>query len=196
MAVTLHPPDNPKRFRITRTWKGTEHQRFVPIGKDINKARKLAEELDASLAQRQRAYHLRREMEGLNVLRPGGGIIGVQHEIIRRSDRKPFARFHCKFEQNGEVIFKDFVINATRSFDEAFQLAVEFIADKRGVDKDSAVFQRMMDSKSHYQKLGLLLHDQKALAQASDDDAWVRKLSQEVACFQRKRNNRIISGHQ
>lgn len=195
MAITLHPPENPKRFRITRTWKGREHQRFVPFGKDINKARKLAEELDASLAQRQRAYQLLREMDGLTVLRAGGGIIGVQHERIRRSDRKPFERFHCKFEQNGEVIFKDFTINSTRSFDDAFRLAVEFIADKRGVDKDSALFQRMMDSKPHYQKSHSFLHKPNAPTRDPEVNAWAHRLSQEVACFERKQNNRVISGN-
>lgn len=70
MAITLHPPENPQRFRITRTWKGNEYQVFVPFGKDINKARKEAELLDEKLAQRQRAYRLRRELDGLHVLRP------------------------------------------------------------------------------------------------------------------------------
>jgi len=196
MAITLHPPENPKRFRVTRTWKGLEHQRFVPFGKDINKAWKLAEELDASLAQRQRAYQLLREMDGLTVLRAGGGIIGVQHETIRRSDRKPFERFHCKFEQNGVVIFKDFVINSKRSFDDAFRMAVEFIAAMRSVDKSSPLFQQMMASKPHYQKLSLPLNDPKVLARESEEDEWVYRLSQEVACFEQKRKRRVISGNQ
>lgn len=194
MAVTLHPPDNPKRFRITRTWKGVEYQTFVPFGKDINKARKLASELDESLAQRQRAYQLRREIEGLNVLRPGGGIIGLQHHRIQRGDRKPFERFHCRLEKDGKITFKDFVINASRSFDEAFRLAVEFIAEMRGVDKASAIFQRMLDSKSHYEKIDPRLGDIKTLSQPFEEDDLYRHLSQEVACFEQKRKRRIISG--
>lgn len=196
MAVTLHPPDHPKRFRITRTWKGVEYQTFVPFGKDINKARKIADDLDASLAQRQRAYQLRREIEGLNVLRPDGGIIGLQHNRMKRSDRKPFERFHCRIEKGGKITFKDFVINASRSFDEAFRLAVEFIAERRGVVKNSALFKRMLAAKSFYEKMNSSpLNERSSCRNSSDETELFRQLSQEVACFEQKRNRRVIKGH-
>lgn len=194
MAVTLHPPENPKRFRITRTWKGVEYQTFVPFGKDKNKARKRADELDQSLAQRQRAYQLRREIEGLNVLRPDGGIIGLHHHRIKRSDRKPFERFHCRIEKDGKITFKDFVINSTRSFDDAFRLAAEFIAEMRGVEKGGSLFQRMLGSKAHYQKNDSGLNDGQSLRQSNEDEELYFLLSQEVASFVQKRRQRVISG--
>lgn len=194
MAVTLHPPGNPKRFRITRTWKGVENQKFVSFGKDKRKARRLADELDESLAQRQRAYQLRREIEGLNVLRPDGGIIGLQHHRIQRSDRKPFERFHCRIEKGGKVTFKDFVINATRPFDDAFRLAVEFIAEMRGVEKNSGLFQRMLDTMPHYEKVDAASTGRKKLPQSSEEEELYFLLSQEAASFEQKRKRRVISG--
>lgn len=194
MAVTLHPPGNPKRFRITRTWKGVEYQTFVPFGKNINKARKLADELDESFAKRQRAYQLRREIEGMNVLRPGGGIIGLQHHRIQRSDRKPFERFHCRIEKGGKITFKDFVINAKRPFDDAFRLAVEFISEMRGVEKNSAIFQRMLDTKPHYEKTDSSLTGEKTHPQASEEEDLYLLLSQEAARFEQNRKRRVISG--
>lgn len=195
MAVTLHPPENPKRFRVTRTWKGVEYQTFVPFGKDLNKSRKVADELDQSLAQRQRAYQLRREIEGLHVLRPDGGIIGLQHHKIKRCDRKPFERFHCRLEKNGKITFKDFVINASRPFDYAFRLAVEFIAEMRGVEKNSALFQRMLAAKPYYEKIDTSLSERRELSQPAFDDELYRQLAQEVACFEQKRKLRVISGN-
>lgn len=88
MAVTLHPPTNPRRFRVTRTWKGKEIQRYVEIGNDLEKARRQAELLDEQLAQRQRAYQHRRQLEGLHVLHPNGRIIGLLRQQRAREGRK------------------------------------------------------------------------------------------------------------
>lgn len=168
---------------------------FVPFGKDINKARKEAELLDEKLAQRQRAYRLHRELDGLHVLRPNGGIIGLQHNRMQRSDRKPFERFHCRVEQNGKITFKDFIINRSRTFDEAFQMAVEFIAEKRDVDKNSIIFKRMLAEKVFYEKAKSSYSNQKESCLNSEEKELFRHLSQEAANFELNRNRHVVKGH-
>lgn len=125
MAVTLYPPSGPYCFRICRTWNGNAIQRYVPFGKDMEKARKEADKIDASLAQRQRAYRMRRDIEGLDVVNADTGLmVGVQFRYRVYRDGRPYApmpMFHARIQVGGNPkVFKTYEVNSKRSFDEAF----------------------------------------------------------------------------
>lgn len=193
MAITLHPPQNPCRFRVTRTWKGREYQYYIPIGKNLEKARKDAERLDESLAQRQRAYLLWRQLEGLHVLHPDGRIIGLWRQQRLREGRKPTDAFKIRLAIDGQgQVFKDFEINTRRSYDAAFLASVDFIADLRNVARDSALYQRMLAAKSLYADAPP--HLPPPSSHRESEDELFRLLAEEAARFDRRRNRKVIKG--
>lgn len=196
MAITLHPPENPRRFRITRTWKRMKFQRYVAIGKNMEKAREQAELLDEQLAQRQRAYQHRRELEGLHVLHPDGRIIGLLRQQRIREDRKPADAFKIRLSISGHPpVIKDFEINTKRSFDEAFLSSVQFIADLRKIERDSTLYKKMLSAKTLYEEL-LPLNTRKHSPKkaTSDEDELFLLLSEEAARFDKQRRGKVIRG--
>lgn len=196
MGVTLHPPANPKRFRVSRTWKNQAYQLYVPISGNIEKARKVAEELDDSLAQRQRAYLLRLETEGLHVMHPDGRIIGLQRQTRYREGRKPSNSMKIRLvKQEGEKpVFKAFSVDF-HGFEKAFQLSIDYIADFREVDRGSDLYKKMLASQPIY---AAMVPENKPELQekepATDHSELWAILEEEVKSFQERRNVRIIRG--
>lgn len=126
------------------------------------------------------------------MLRIDGKIVGLNFHVIHRRGRKPFERFHYRFESNGRVVFKDFVISSgTRTFDQAFILAVEFIADIRGVERCGSIFKEMISAKRHYENSNCL-EDMENSGTAISEDELFKILSQEVSCFESKRKNKRV----
>lgn len=194
MAVTEHPPACPVRFRVTRSWKNRKFQSYVPFGKDKEKARLLAQQLDLALAERQRAYLLRREIEGLHVLHPDGRIIGLQRQQQSRSDgRAPSDTFKIRIVVDGQPpVFKTVEICSIRTFDQAFEVAVSFIAETRGIDKNDRLFQRMLDAKACYQNAP---ERQSTQSRAdSNDQGLFEALQLEVANFQKRIGKNVLRG--
>jgi len=206
MGVTLHPPANPKRFRISRTWKNKAYQLYVPIAGNVDKARKIAEELDESLAQRQRAYLLRLQTEGLHVMHPDGRIIGLQRQTRFREGRKPSDSMKIRLvkEEGDKPVFKAFSVDH-HGFDKAFQLSVDFIAEFREVEQGSDLYKKMLGSKTIYAVMVPELKPEKESKAAKESDSknaeglaehaelWA-VLEDEVKAFQERRNVKIIRG--
>lgn len=196
MGVTLHPPANPKRFRISRTWKNQAYQLYVPIAGNVEKARKIAEELDDSLAARQRAYMLRLETEGLHVMHPDGRIIGLQRQTRYREGRKPSDSMKIRLVKNegDKPVFKAYSVDH-HGFDKAFQLSVDFIADFRGVERDSELYRKMLAAKSVYATMSPAKpHDNEPAGKTVEHDELWAALEDEARAFQEKRNIQLIRG--
>lgn len=192
MAITLHPPKNPARFRITRTWKGRSFQWYVAIKGNVEKARKQAEVLDEQLAQRQRAYLLRCELEGLHVMHPDGRIIGLQYQQRIRAGRKPTNAFKIRVVVDGRSpIFKTFEVNSRRTFDEAFELSVNFIAHERRVEKNSSTYLKMLNAKTAYLQMN---HKSEKDDTKGEFEELFEIFAQEVQQFEQKQNYRVIRG--
>lgn len=196
MGVTLHPPANPKRFRISRTWKNQAYQLYVPIAGNVDKARKIAEELDDSLAQRQRAYMLRLETEGLHVMHPDGRIIGLQRQTRYREGRKPSDSMKIRLvkQEGDKPVFKAYSVDH-HGFDKAFQLSVDFIADFREVERDSDLYKKMQAAKPVYATISASDTPEKEKHEktAEHDELWAA-LEDEAKAFQVKRNIQLIRG--
>mgnify|MGYP000909674928 CR=1 FL=1 len=196
MGVTLHPPANPKRFRISRTWKNQAYQLYVPISGNVEKARRIAEELDESLASRQRAYILRLQTEGLHVMHPDGRIIGLQRQTRFREGRKPSDSMKIRLvkEEGQKPVFKAFSVDH-HGFDKAFQMAVDFIAEFREVEQGSDLYKRMLSAKPVYAEMVPENKQPSKPAEANPDHAalWAM-LEDEVKAFQERRNVRVIRG--
>ncbi len=196
MGVTLHPPANPKRFRISRTWKNQAYQLYVPIAGNVDKARKIAEELDDSLAQRQRAYLLRLEVEGLHVMHPDGRIIGLQRQTRFREGRKPSDSMKIRLvkQEGDKPVFKAFSVDH-HGFEKAFELSVDFIAEFRGVERDSELYRKMLSAKSVYAHMNAVSQpeQEKAGKTAEHEELWAA-LEDEARAFQEKRNIQLIRG--
>lgn len=193
MGITLHPPTDPQRFRITRRWRNQEFQAYVPIGKSIEKARKQAQLLDARLAERQRAYLLRMELEGLHVLHPNGRIIGLLRQRRYRADRKPSDTFKIRLVLDGQgTVFKDYEIYAKRTFHEAFMLAVNFIAEAKNVEAGCELYEKMVAAKPLYEIENHSLENGTQRDNSCDDLFHI--LAAEVIAFQQRQGRRLIRG--
>lgn len=194
MGVTLHPPGNPKRLRISRTWKNQAFQVYVPIGGNLEKARSIAEELDEKLAQRQRAYQLRLELEGLHIMHPDGRIIGLQRQTRIREGRKPADSLKIRMVKEGEKpIFKAYSVDL-HGFDKAFQMSVDYIADQKNVERDSSVYKKMLAAKTIYAAMVPSVKAEATEQGEEEHDDLRLMLEQEVRAFQDKRQVRIIRG--
>lgn len=196
MGVTLHPPANPKRFRVSRTWKNQAYQLYVPIGSNLEKARKIAEELDESLAQRQRAYLLRLQTEGLHVLHEDGRIIGLQRQVRFREGRKPSDSMKIRLvKSEGEKpVFKAFSVDH-HGFEKAFQMSVDFIAEFRSVEKGCSLYKRMLQAQTLYANTTQENRvERKKPSEPTDVAALWAMLENEVKAFQERRSVHLIRG--
>lgn len=193
MGITLHPPENPQRFRVTRTWKKMAFQAYVPIGRDLAKAQKEAQLLDAKLAERQRAYLLRKEVEGLHVMHPNGKIVGLLRQQRHRQGRHIIDAFRIRLVVDGKgTVNKEFEINSRRTVDEAFIQSVDFIAQLREVEKNSSLYRRMLASKPLYTNI-TSTPPVPPKGDLSDNELF-HILAAEVERFQKNRRNKIIRG--
>lgn len=152
MAVTPHPPENPTCWRVYRAWdrRRVVHQHYIPFGRNREKAKREALKLDESLAERQRAHELRKQLTGDCWMNTDGSIVGLQRRTrVRGASATDLLIVQISVASLSKQIKKEFSIPAM-GFEHAFQAAITFIADARGIDRRSLAFQRMQAAESFY----------------------------------------------
>lgn len=154
MAITSFKDsaDSTRRyFRITRTWGGVEHQRYVRIRRSEQAALRKAQAIDRELAQRQRAYRLRQELPEVKMIGRQGKIRGLARVTNSRPGRNPVAEFKLRVRHpdTGDLHFTSISISY-HGFDTAFQMAVEQILSWSGWQDRSDLRQQMLACHTYY----------------------------------------------
>ncbi len=151
MGVKLHPKKNPTCYRIYRAWGGKEHQRYVPLNGNPERARKEAEEIDAKLKQSQDAYKLRMTLARNSLFHENGQVIGLSRVICHREGRSSSEQFklRIKIPAKDSLHFTTISIDH-HGFDKAYAMAVERICEWRGIGRYAEERRRLMAAKSLY----------------------------------------------
>lgn len=150
MGITILRDGDREYYRVTKAWDGKETQKYVRIGRNKEKALRMARALEESLGQRQAASKQRKKLQGEGVIHEDGRIVGLQLVNRTRAGRKPWQEFKIRVkEPDKPAKFKTVSVSA-HGLKKAFQLAVERICDLRDVSLGSELHQRMLESYEQY----------------------------------------------
>lgn len=158
MGITILRDGDREYFRVTKAWDGKETQKYVRIGRNKEKAFKLAKALEESLGQRQAASKQRKKLQGEGVIHEDGRIVGLQLVSRTRDGRKPWQEFKIRVkEPNKPARFKTVSVTA-HGLKEAFQLSVDRICELRDIPLKSELYRRMLESYECYLQDAAAIH--------------------------------------
>jgi hypothetical protein len=158
MGITLFTDGDRRYYRVTKAWNGKEHQVYVRVGKNEEKALKEAKKVEEDLEVRRKAYIQKKKLSGEDIFHEDGRIVGLQLQVRHREGRKPCTEFKIRVkEPDQKAQFKSVSVNA-HGVEEAFESAVEKICEMRDLNKGGDVHKKMLETKSRY------LEDAKLLA--------------------------------
>lgn len=150
MGITILRDGDREYYRVTKAWDGKETQKYVRIGRNKEKALKLAKALEESLGQRQAASRQRKKLQGEGIIHTDGRVVGLQLVNRTRAGRKPWQEFKIRVKEPGKAAkFKTVSVTA-HGLRKAFELAVERICTLRDIPLHSELHARMLDSYSEY----------------------------------------------
>lgn len=150
MGITLFTDGDRRYYRVTKAWNGKEHQVYVRIGKNDEKAMKEAKKVEDDLEVRRKAYIQKKKLSGEDVFHEDGRIVGLQLQVRHREGRKPCTEFKIRVkEPDQKAQFKSVSVNA-HGVESAFEKAVEKISEMRDISVDGDVFKSMLKAKVHY----------------------------------------------
>ena len=150
MGITILRDGDREYYRVTKAWDGKETQKYVRIGRNREKALRMAKALEESLGQRQAASKQRKKLQGEGVIHEDGRIVGLQLVNRTREGRKPWQEFKIRVKEPGKPAkFKTVSVTA-HGLRKAFQLSVERICELRDVPINSELHKRMLESYEEY----------------------------------------------
>jgi len=191
MAITEFPPQNPYCYRVYKAWnnKTTSNQLYVPFkqGKRVRKRKALgfAQEIEQKLEERYKAYILKCQITGDDLLKPNGMIKGIS--IITS---KGVEYFQC------QIGSRDNVARCTRSFEaygkrNAFYLVLDFYIKTKRID-DPCIIKTLRNCYKYYED-AVVKKTKKVKKTTTDDDLFV-SLQAEIDEFVNKTKNNAITG--
>ena len=150
MGITILRDGDREYYRVTKAWDGKETQKYVRIGRNKEKALRMAKALEESLGQRQAASKQRKKLQGEGVIHEDGRIVGLQLVNRTREGRKPWQEFKIRVkEPNKPARFKTVSVTA-HGLRKAFQLSVERICSLRDIPVNSELHKRMLEAYEEY----------------------------------------------
>jgi alpha-amylase/alpha-mannosidase (GH57 family) len=190
MAITEFPPQNPYCYRVYKAWnnKTTSNQLYVPFkqGKRVRKRKALgfAQEIEQKLEERYKAYILKCQITGDDLLKPNGMIKGIS--IITS---KGVEYFQC------QIGSRDNVARCTRSFEaygkrNAFYLVLDFYISVKGIT-DPEIISRLQDCYNYYD--GKNIKSSIKTSHKKNNDLFV-SLQAEIDEFVNKTKGKTIAG--
>lgn len=150
MGITILRDGDREYYRVTKAWDGKETQKYVRIGRNKEKAFKLAKALEESLGQRQAASKLRKKLQGEGVIHEDGRIVGLQLVNRTRDGRKPWQEFKIRVKEAGKPARFKTVSVLAHGLKKAFQLSVDRICELRDIPINSELYKRMLESYECY----------------------------------------------
>ncbi|MCG8316887.1 MAG: hypothetical protein MI976_27025 [Pseudomonadales bacterium] len=150
MGITILRDGDREYYRVTKAWDGKETQKYVRIGRNKEKALRLARALEESLGQRQAASKQRKKLQGEGVIHEDGRIVGLQLVNRTRAGRKPWQEFKIRVkEPDKPAKFKTVSVTA-HGLKKAFRLSVERICELRDIPFSSELYKRMLEAYEQY----------------------------------------------
>ncbi|MDX1692308.1 MAG: hypothetical protein R3208_01010 [Ketobacteraceae bacterium] len=150
MGITILRDGDREYYRVTKAWDGKETQKYVRIGRNREKALRMARALEESLGQRQAASKQRKKLQGEGVIHEDGRIVGLQLVNRTREGRKPWQEFKIRVKEAGKPArFKTVSVTA-HGLKKAFQLSVERICELRDIPLNSELHKRMLNAYEAY----------------------------------------------
>ena len=150
MGITILRDGDREYYRVTKAWDGKETQKYVRIGRNKEKALRMAKALEESLGQRQAASKQRKKLQGEGIIHTDGRVVGLQLVNRTRAGRKPWQEFKFRVkEPDKPAKFKTVSVTA-HGLKKAFQLAIERICELRDVPLNSELHKRMLGSYEQY----------------------------------------------
>lgn len=150
MGITILRDGDREYYRVTKAWDGKETQKYVRIGRNKEKALKLAKALEESLGQRQAASKQRKKLQGEGIIHEDGRVVGLQLVNRTREGRKPWQEFKIRVKEPGKAAkFKTVSVTA-HGLKKAFELSVKRICELRDIPLSSELHKRMLESYAEY----------------------------------------------
>jgi hypothetical protein len=150
MGITILRDGDREYYRVTKAWDGKETQKYVRIGRNREKAFRMAKALEESLGQRQAASKQRKKLQGEGVIHEDGRIVGLQLVNRTREGRKPWQEFKIRVKETGKPArFKTVSVTA-HGLKKAFELSVARICELRDIPLNSELYRRMLESYEFY----------------------------------------------
>lgn len=150
MGITILRDGDREYYRVTKAWDGKETQKYVRIGRNKEKALKLAKALEESLGQRQAASKQRKKLQGEGIIHEDGRVVGLQLVNRTREGRKPWQEFKIRVKEPGKAAkFKTVSVTA-HGLKKAFELSIERICQLRDIELNSELHKRMLGSYVEY----------------------------------------------
>ncbi len=164
MGITLFTDGDRRYYRVTKAWNGKEHQVYVRVGKNEDKAMKEARKVEEDLEVRRKAYIQKKKLSGEDIFHEDGRIVGLQLQVRHREGRKPCTEFKIRVkEPDKKALFKSVSVNA-HGVEDAFERAVDKICEMRDLSLGGDVHKKMLSAKKHY------VEDAKSLAGILDEN--------------------------
>lgn len=142
MSIHLHPnKTNPTCYRVYRKIEGKEYQYYFSFSVGKLKAKKLAKEVDSKLEQQVQAVKLQKSLPVNQLFDKDGKVKGIRQAKRIRNGSKETQLLIAR--PPGKPA-KEISMNC-RSFNEAYQIAVDYIIQKTDIKLSpelSAMFEK------------------------------------------------------
>ena len=198
MSITLFKDGTREYFRITRAWDGKEHQDYVRIEKNREKAYQKALEIDNRLKKGQDAFLLRQQISAERYFHNDGKIVGLSKVYNRRKGRTPAWEFKLRIKVPNEKRARFTTISIDRhGIDKAFSLAIDKICEWNGLDRHSDIRKSLLLARKHYtgnvEEEALLALKNKAAVEAKKEFKIVENnIKKHIDKFVERRNNDTV----
>ena len=145
MGVTLFNDGGGRQYyRVIKSWDGNHYQEYFP-----DKA--LAEERNAELDKRKRAFDLRKALLHNKLINDDGKITGLAKQVVKRVGRKPVEVFKLRCAVPGEAKPKFSTISISQNgLEGAFHIVVEKIAQWYEFSAKDEVYKLLLKSGQYY----------------------------------------------
>jgi hypothetical protein len=146
MSIHLHPnKQNPTCYRVYRKIDGKEYQYYFSFSVGKRNAKKLAQEVDEKLEQQVQAMKLRKELPVNKLFDNQGHVRGIRRAKRVRDGRNVS---ELLIARPLGMPAKEISMNC-RSFNEAYDIAVNYILEKTNIELTPELNEMFMKSKKY-----------------------------------------------
>lgn len=177
MGVTLFSDGTNQYYRITKRWGDKDHQYYVRVGKNKERALKEALAIEARLDQAARAHAGVKDLTGENYIHHDGSIVGVALGFRQRAGRLPNIEFKVRVAATGKPVRFSTVSLNKYEFDDAFMIVIATVAKLRDIQKGSEAYLRLIGTKAYYvTQFAVMNEEMRGAAKGAKKDVTVKTL--------------------